>query len=224
MRPKDEIFSGYDEPTWMSIENIVRRIGVMPTSLRTQLEDLGRNCLRDARDIKDRRRGNSEARKQAEAIQRAITKSLKKGHSPDALGNLLQSVLEILSRKNEFFARVASQSRYNAQKPHLDRYFKGLLSIWHDLGGSAKGKLLVGFIQACAEPVVGTKSASERAIRKRLLKIKRNVAAEEGLHINTDEQLSVNSPLAARENVFFEMGRLIGAKLARQVFSLYVRY
>jgi hypothetical protein len=64
----------------------------------------------------------------------------------------------------------------NAQLPHIDRYFDLLVTVWMGLGddwwsdhSNIKNiKPLRAFIAACARPVIGPKSTTERAIAARL--------------------------------------------------------
>jgi hypothetical protein len=194
----------YNERTWKPIQDAVARIGrdantcrwpCFPqdacwieeiVTLRDELERLGRGCLLFA-EARKRAATNSDLKKlftakaqQAESLRLRLMEEYEPivGRQITALFSELE---RILSYQIAIVSSKPSSSKDNASLPHLDYYFHGLSNAWRNIGGPNGGKLLNGFIQACAEPVIGPRSASFRAIDKRIQRLKgtsKNIAGQ----------------------------------------------
>jgi hypothetical protein len=124
MKRNAVVFSRYDESAWKAIMDVVRRIlsGPIPINLRLQLEELGRDCLRDARSMKDREYSKCAIRtlvtrylKSAEPLGQALKDSQVRGNTNPQVDALI-CLFENFYWQPSLFLNLPSQSRYNAQK------------------------------------------------------------------------------------------------------------
>jgi hypothetical protein len=184
----------YNERTWKPIQGAVARIGrdantcrwpcfpqdtcwIEVVTLRDELERLGRGCLLFA-EARKRAATDSDLKKlftakaqQAESLRLRLMEEYEPILSRQ-INALFSELARILSYQIASVSSKPSSSKDNASLPHLDYYFHGLNNVWRNIGGPNSGKLLNGFIQACAEPVIGPRSASFRAIDKRIQRLK----------------------------------------------------
>jgi hypothetical protein len=195
MKTEVSEFHAYTDHEWTSIRDIIEQIDrggdkqdadkcfvsrfshhydcQLFVPLRKALEDEGRSCLIYPQLWRSRdgevKRTLIACAKQAQVLEKTLMNSeaILVGREADAYKAFIE-FSQMLSRQIESISAKPSSARFNASKPHLTMYFERLFDVWCGIGGPSKRKLPKVFIQACAEPVVGTRSASLKAISKRM--------------------------------------------------------
>jgi len=197
----DAKFRRYSEREWHTIEDEVARLPgrVDKVELRDRLERLGRECVSappvDTKQLKfldAKERQAAQFRRQVvEAGQLPPELKRRAAEVVDEIARLyqdraaeLEGVAEDWGYRNKsveigpdyYRIRYTMPRAQNAQLRHIDRYFDSLVTVWMGMGGdwwpgNSNVKPLRAFIAACARPVIGPKSTTERAIGARLRRL-----------------------------------------------------
>jgi hypothetical protein len=117
----------------------------------------------------------ASASKRFVAIQNMLLRSLVSRRLLVGANVRLQDLSKSFTEEVASLAKQQSKAQFNSRKKYLDQYFRKLLTVWYDLGGSPKGMARIHFIQACAKPVIGTRSASKKAIGNRLFRMEKRM-------------------------------------------------
>ena len=192
-------FSRYSEGEWCAIVKEVARVSssverhvANKVGLRDKLEQLGRDYVSapsiDSKELKflaAKENQAAEFRRQMVGLPpelercAADTAGKIERYCQDGILQLGQDYnLQIRSiEAGPHYLRISyiSARPENAHLAALDWYFESLLDVWMSIGGDWSGrsntKAIRNFIAACVQPVVGAKSAGERAIRERLYRL-----------------------------------------------------
>jgi hypothetical protein len=193
----DRKFSCYSEREWEAIAAVIARLlpFVDMTGLRERLELLGRAYVSMPRLDPDELKflvthadQCAEFREKVEADRRLPPELQKR--ATDAVSELEQHYQDQISQLGQDYGPplqrldlgphhhrtcYAIPREQNAQLPVLDCYFESLLDEWMHLGVhwlvQSNTKPIRTFVAVCVRPMVGPKSATERAIGERLYRL-----------------------------------------------------